>query len=336
MRPDGGVDTLDVLSIPAGHVYTEAVRPLDVRYRPDPDINGNWWPHPALDAAWWHTRSDADLPDLVHLHFGFDHLSVADTRALVEVLRDRGVPLVVTVHDLDNPHFVDQSEHHAKLHVLLDAAAARITLTDAAATRLRPGARIIPHPRVVTHPPQATATGTGIGVFLKSLRANVITDPVFYRILARTVHRATGEPLRVHLHEDSRTAHLTHALSRDQAAGFLDVRSHTPMSDDTLHAAVGRCAVVLLPYLRGTHSGWLEMCRDLGVDVAVPDCGMYAAQADDPRGVEEYVTGDPLDAARALIHLHEQGPLPYTGDRDRQLEDIRQAHREVYREVSGR
>ncbi|MDO5513152.1 glycosyltransferase family 1 protein [Corynebacterium sp.] len=336
MRPDGGVDTVDVLSIPAGHVYTDAIRPAGTRYRPDPDIDGNWWPHPALDAAWWHALPAADLPDLVHLHFGFDHLSVPETRALTEALRRRGVPLVLTVHDLDNPHFLDQREHHAKLRLLIDAATTLITLTADAAARLRPGTHVIPHPRVVADPPRATGTGTGVGVFLKSLRANVITDPVFYRILARTVHRATGEMLRVHLHEEARTAHLTHALAREQEAGVLDLKVHRPMSDEALYRAVGQCAVVLLPYQRGTHSGWLEMCRDLGVVVAAPDCGMYAGQADDPRAVASYRTGDPLDAARAIIDLHEQGPLPFTGDREIQLAQIRDAHDAVYRQVVGR
>ncbi|MDO5669997.1 MAG: glycosyltransferase family 1 protein [Corynebacterium sp.] len=324
----------DVLSIPAGHVYTQAIKPADVSFRPDPDIDGNWWPHPALDAHWWITTRD--LPDLVHLHFGFDHLSVNDTRALIRALDRRGVPLVLTVHDLDNPHFTDQREHHAKLRLLIDAAAALITLTSDAAAHLPAGTHVIGHPRVVADPPRATATGDAIGVFLKSLRANVITDPVFYRILARSVHRATGQPLRLHLHEDARTAHLVRALGAEQSSGLIDLRLHAPMSDATLHAAVGQCATVLLPYTRGTHSGWLEMCRDLGAVVAVPDCGMYAGQADDERGVAKYATGDPLDAARALIHLHEQGPLPYTGDRAAQLQQIRAAHRAVYREVSGR
>lgn len=335
MQPDRGeVGGLHVLSIPAGHVYTAAVRPSDVTVAPDPE--DGWHPHPALDPLWWHRVSDAELPDLVHLHFGFDHLSVEDLRAFTATLRRRGVPLVLTVHNLDNPHVTDQADYHDKLGVLLDAAAARITLTDAAARHLPADTRVIPHPRVVEDPPRATGTGTAIGVFLKSLRTNVIADPVFYRIVGRVVHRATGQPLRVHLHEDSRTAHLTHALSGPEVADIIDLRSHTPLPDDALYRAVGQCGTVLLPYLRGTHSGWLEMCRDLGVSVAVPDCGMYADQVDDSRAVEKYATGDPLAAARALIHLHEQGPLPYTGDRGQQLTDIRRAHREVYREVSGR
>lgn len=325
-----------VLSIPAGHVYTAAIKPDDVAYLPDPDVDGHWWPHPALEAGWWEQLPEDELPDLVHLHFGFDHLSPEQTSAFAQALRRRGVPLVVTVHDLDNPHLVDQDGHHEKIRLLVDAAAAHLTLTDQAARRLPAGTQVIPHPRVVVDPPAVTGHGEAVGVFLKSLRSNVVADPVFYRILGRTVHRALGRPLRVHLHENSAAANILHSLGEEQSAGHLELRVHSPMSDTTLHSAVAACRTVLLPYQRGSHSGWLEMCRDLGVTVAVPDCGMYEGQADDPRGVEKYRTGDPLDAARALITLYERGPVPYAGDRAEQLRQIRAAHREIYRKVVGR
>ncbi|QGU05340.1 glycosyltransferase family protein [Corynebacterium comes] len=331
-----GGTRLRVLSIPAGHVYTAAIRPEDVEYLPDPDIDGHWWPHPALDAAWWEDLPAEQLPDLVHLHFGFDHLTPGQTGAFIQALRSRGVPLVVTVHDMDNPHLKDQTDHHEKVRLLVDAAAARITLTDLAAAHLPVGTRVIPHPQVVTDPPPGAGNGQAPGVFLKSLRGNVISDPFFYRILARTVRRELGRPLRIHLHEDPATGDLVRALSGGRLSGVIDLRVHAPMSDHTLHEAVAECRTVLLPYLRGTHSGWLEMCRDLGVSVAVPDCGMYEGQADDPQGVEKYRTGDPLDAARALIALYGRGPVPYAGDRAEQLRQIRAAHRAVYREVTGR
>lgn len=327
---------LQVLSIPAGHVYTAAVRPDDVAYLPDPDVDGHWWPHPALEAEWWEQLPEDELPDLVHLHFGFDHLSPEQTVAFTQALRRRGVPLVVTVHDLDNPHLVDQEAHHEKIRLLVDAAAAHLTLTGQAARHLPAGTQVIPHPRVVTGPPPGTGHGEAVGVFLKSLRSNVVADPVFYRILSHTVHRALGRPLRIHLHENSAAADLLPSLGEEQAAGHLELRIHPPMPDATLHAAVAECRTVLLPYQRGSHSGWLEMCRDLGVTVAVPDCGMYEGQADDPRGVEKYHSGDPLDAARALITLYRRGPVPYNGDRVEQLRQIRAAHREVYRKAVGR
>ncbi|NLA56216.1 MAG: UDP-N-acetyl glucosamine 2-epimerase [Corynebacterium humireducens] len=258
MRPDRGeVGALHVLSIPAGHVYTAAVRPHDVTVTPAPDAPDTVG-SPALDPLWWHRLPDAELPDLVHLHFGLGDPgieNVDDARAFTATLRRRGVPLVLTVHNLDNRHVTDQTEHHAILRVLLAAAAARITLTGEAARQLPADTQVIPHPRVVADPPQGR--GTAIGVFLKSLRTNVIADPVFYRIVGRVVHRSTGQPLRVHLHEDSRTAHLTHALSGPEVADIIDLRSHTrcpttPCTAPSASAAPSSCPTSAAP----TPAGW--------------------------------------------------------------------------------
>ena len=46
----------------------------------------------------------AGLADVVHLHFGFDHLDAAAAQRWVDALAAAGLPLVLTVHDLRNPH----------------------------------------------------------------------------------------------------------------------------------------------------------------------------------------------------------------------------------------
>ena len=122
-----------VLAIPAEHPYTQAVLPAGVEYLPDLDVDGEgrWWPHPALRADYW---ANPPQVDLVHIHFGFEHVSPDELRKTVAALP---VPLVVTVHDIDNPHLADQREHHERLQVLVSAAAAVITLTDHAARILR-------------------------------------------------------------------------------------------------------------------------------------------------------------------------------------------------------
>lgn len=326
---------ITVLSIPADHVYPAAVRPERVDYLPDPDIDGNWWPHPALEAQWWADPDNGRDVDVVHLHFGFDHLSVEETVDFTRALERRGVPLVVTVHDLDNPHLVEQAEHHEKVRVLVAAAARVITLTDAARRQLADAAShtvVIPHPQVVRDVPDPRPDGRIVGVFLKSLRGNVVADADFYRALAGTLAEHVDGTVRVHLHDVEQTRPLIAAL-QDTA---IDLRVHDPLPDDELHAAVAECTTVVLPYIRGTHSGWLEMCRDLGVTVAVPDCGCYLSQADDPAAVVSYRTGDAVDAAAAVARLLESGRVPYRGDRDAQLVQIRAAHAAVYEEVTSR
>ncbi|WP_255995679.1 glycosyltransferase family 4 protein [Corynebacterium sp. CCUG 69979] len=312
---------MKVLSIPAEHVYTQAIQPEGVHFLPDPDIDGNWWPHPALKASYWDEPHDVDL---VHVHFGFEHYTPDELRELVAALP---VPLVVTVHDLDNPHLEDQTAHHESLAVLIGAASQVVTLTSAAAEVIaqrfsRVDAHVIPHP-LITAPREPDPAATGVAVFLKSLRGNVVADPDFYRELAEQV------PLTVYAHDVEATEPLRRGLAD------LDVVVHEPMHDAVLHKAVASHAVCVLPYVRGTHSGWLEMCRDLGVSVAVPDCGCYASQADTPDAVAEYEAGDGAAAGRAAAELLERGQIPYRGDRRAELEGIKQAHAAVYRAAVG-
>lgn len=310
------VDEITVLSIPAGHTYTQAIRPDGVTYLPDADVNGNWWPHPAFRPQWWDEAPEAARVDVVHVHFGFEHLSPDETRQFTDVLARRGIPLVVTVHDLDNPHLEDQAAHHERVRVLVDAAAAVITLTDAARAQLPGRTIVVPHPRIVPADRPEPRHQRRVGIFLKSMRGNVVAEPAFY---ARIVEGADA-PVTIHLH--------------DTVAGFADrlpdVHLHPPMTDDELFTAVGECSVVLLPYLRGTHSGWLEMCRDLGVCVAVPDSGCYASQADRPDAVATYRAGDADDAMRAVNALLAVAPLPREGDRDAELDSVRAAHASIY------
>ncbi|WP_165165285.1 glycosyltransferase [Corynebacterium qintianiae] len=312
-----------VLSIPAQHPYTQAIRPAGVAYLPDPDIDGNWWPHPALEAGFWLKPPEADI---LHIHFGFEHRSPAQ---IDELARAVPVPLVLTVHDLDNPHLEEQAEHHERLRILVGAADAVLTLTECAARRLRGefGAndvRVVPHPAVVAEP-AAQPREEIAGVFVKSLRSNVVADPEFYLAIGRRV------PLRVFAHDVDATRDL-----RDALRGMVELVVHDPFNDAALHGEVAKLTACILPYTRGTHSGWLEMCRDLGTTVAVPDIGCYAGQVDAPEAVETYALGDPASAAEAACTLIARGPVPYRGDRGRQLGKVRQVHADVYREVLSR
>lgn len=336
--PASGADAdgVTVLSIPHLHVYPQTIRPARVTYIEGLERPGPWRPHPALDAGWWTAERAAGI-DVVHLHFGYEHRSAAQTADLVAALREHSVGLVVTVHDVDNPHLADpaeQAQHHERTRILAQAADAVITLTEQARGMIHELAgnavavEVVPHPRVVPptqRPDQGAAAIAGArrpGVFLKSLRSNVVADADFYAFLAEagTVVYAHDEP-------------ATEPLRRELSARGVDVVAHPPMDDATLHATVGACSAVVLPYIRGTHSGWLEMCRDLGVGVAVPDCGCYAGQADRPEAVLTYPSGDGRAAAAAVRELSGRAPVPYRGDRAEQLEKIRHAHATIYAAV---
>ncbi|WJZ17726.1 hypothetical protein CGUA_05710 [Corynebacterium guangdongense] len=320
---------VSVQPVPAGHPYTRSVTmptPAGVRILPDPVVDpgepGRWWPHPALEPE-FHARHDVDV---LHIHFGFEHLGAQRTADLLRALDERGVRLVLTVHDLDNPHLANQAEFHRQLALLVTRADHVITLSPAAAAEIRSRygrpAEVLAHPPIAlpgTHPaarpgqrPDWSGRSGTAGVFLKSLRANVVTDPGFYRALAAETY----------LHE---------GVDAPDLAGLVTHR-HPPMADAELFDAVARHRVVVLPYARGTHSGWLRMCRDLGTSVAVPDCGCYASQAGAGEGVAVYRTGDGPDAARAVEELLRDGPAPVPPV---DAAAIRARHHEIYRGLAA-
>ena len=49
--------------------------------------------------------------------------------------------------------------------------------------------------------------------------------------------------------------------------------------------------------------------------------------------MEVYRTGDGRAAGEAAARLLARGPVPYAGDRVRQLDEVRRAHEEIYRKV---
>lgn len=290
--------TVVVASVPAGHVYVRHLavpheHPRVVRL-PDPPAGAAagapWWPPPMLDPEW--VRSHVDDFDLMHIHFGFDHLSPKTLAELVAALREVGKPLVLTVHDLRNPHHADPELHDAQLDVLVSAADALVTLTHGAAGEIsdRWGreAWVLPHPHVVDETtmrrPRPEREGFVVGIHVKSLRASMDPLPVVEEVVD-AVRAMPGASLRVDAHTDVMDATgprhepgLASRLRELAVSGALELRVHDYFSDAELWDYLRSLDVSLLPYRFGTHSGWLEACYDLGTTVLAPNRGYYAQQ----------------------------------------------------------
>lgn len=338
-----------VASIPASHVYVEHLLPTSpapsharvVRLAdPDPDEPGRsavsrWWPPAMLEPEWVRSHDDFDV---FHIQFGFDARTPDELRALVAALRESGKPLVYTVHDLRNPHHPSRDLHDAQLDVLIHAADAVITLTRGAADEIhrRWGreALVLPHPHVVEldrmrRAPRRRAGDTfRIGVHVKSLRANMNPLPVL-RVLTDVVRSLPGAVLQVNghrdvlepdgAHRDSELADFLHVMNR---RGALDLRVHDFLPDDELWDYLESLDVSVLPYRFGTHSGWLEACRDLGTAVIAPDCGYYADQGPvfsyrhGEGGLDETSLADAVLAAYEEGAPHPLSPIARAAQRD--------------------
>ncbi len=359
-RPPGAPE-IRVASVPAGHVYVRHLSSPDldlddpVRRLADPAPGGGpaaegdpWWPPAMLDAAWVE-RAHGSF-DLMHVHFGFDALAPAQLAALVEALRRHGKPLVLTVHDLRNPHHLDRALHDAQLDVLVPASAVVVTLTEGAAAEVRRrwgrDALVLPHPHVVEpttmqrlarHRPAPAERGElRVGLHVKSLRACM--DPAaLLPTLLRAVQEVPGGVLQVDGHTDVLDpsgarfdADLAAWLA--DAPDVVDVRVHDYFTDDELVDYLASLDLSVLPYRFGTHSGWLELCRDVGTPVAAPSCGYYADQGPVHAFTfdEHRFDADSLVAAVRDAWTSTPTPAPTAAQRLTQRRRLAEAHATVY------
>jgi hypothetical protein len=286
---------------------------------------------------------------VMHVHFGFDAIAPSDLEAVVAALRRQGKPLVVTVHDLRNPHHDTAHLHDAQLGVLVRAADALITLTPGAASTIRARwgreAVVLPHPHVVPDAwldtPRPRRDEFVVGLHAKSLRANMDPLPLI-DALTESLPGMPDARLRVDAHTDVMTAgferhdpgfsdHVRSLAGR----GLIDLRVHDYFTDDELWNYLHGLDVSVLPYQFGTHSGWLEACHDLGTWVAAPDCGFYAEQ----RPCLTYAASGPDRAAslvRAVRTAHarwlagETAPRADLAARHTERELLARSHEEIY------
>lgn len=354
-------DPVTVASVPAAHVYVRhcaSESPDGVRrlVDPDPDSPGRstqqrWWPPVMLDPRWVE-RHDFDV---FHVQFGFDATTPEDLRRVVDAVHARDRALVYTAHDLRNPHHDTGELHDAQVAVLMDGADAVLTLTPGAAAEIehRWGREpmVLPHPHVVDFGTMARVARTRapergasfrVGVHVKSLRPSM--DPLaILPTLVRAVSELPGAVLQVNGHRDVLEpdgARVDHALASylrsAERRGELELHVHDFLSDAALWDYLASLDVSVLPYRFGTHSGWLEACRDLGTAVVAPTCGYYADQGPVHSFRLDERQFDEASLVRAIHDAYDAGPVaPLTvEERRRQREHVADAHGALYRSLA--
>jgi hypothetical protein len=308
-----------------------------------------------LEPDW--VEENADAFDVFHVQFGFDGRHPEQLTDLCELLQGLGKPLVYTVHDLRNPNHETPSLHAEQMEVLVGAADELVTLTEEAskAIEARFGRRavVIPHPHVVpfdlleelSEPSEPEGRIPRVGIHLKSLRANMAgVEPL--RALSPLAEGDAPEfRLQVNVHEEiwdpqapGFHADLRCLLERMGDRGTIDLRVHPYFDDAQLYEYLASLDVAVLPYRFGTHSGWLEACRDLGTAVVAPSCGCYREQGatalyrlDERRGLEPESLRDAVRAAASR-----RPAAAGVEHRRRQREQIAAAHLKLYERLLDR
>lgn len=233
--------------------------------------------------------SSWDAFDVVHLHT-VELATASDLMRLARLAVERAKPVVFTVHDLapniesDGPAFAE------KTALVLRVASAIITLTSAAADALqarfgvaRSAIHVVPHGHAVPLDsiPSAGSSGRGLAAFgaLRPNRDYAALVSAWRRL------RAPRPPLRLLLRsvgaaDEVRYRHVLAGLRRqaDELPGLtLDVVTGM-VPPRELITWCRQSAVLVLPYRTITHSGQLELARDLGLAVLAPNVPTLRAQ----------------------------------------------------------
>lgn len=339
-----------VVSIPAAHPYVGRVSASpEIDVLDDPPVEGApsgiWWPPVALDPSW--IRDHAADADLLHIHFGTESFPPGHVTACLEAAHEVGWSVVYTVHDLEHPQLEHQGAYEAQLDELVRGADALVTLTPGAAEGIRERwgreAMVIAHPSLfsdeVDVPLVLPSAGFRVGVHLKDLRPNVDAVGVVTTLIdavERLRRRGADVVAEIRMHHVVRDPEARDAVrrlvGRSEAALLIE---HERLDDLGLAIALSRLDVCLLPYRHGTHSGWLELCWDLGVSVAVPSgIGAYLEQHPDDT-VSAYDLGDGASLERAVGELLAADGATRAGSTDRSATVAERRARRVVDDAVG-
>lgn len=356
---EGRPPAVTVASIPSAHVYLAHLSAPDgsgpvwlphPRPKGAPNRYGTRWPPVRLPFDWLrHARYD-----VLHVQFDFDVYTPAELREIAGIVNTRRIPLVFTVHDLRTTTREDGDEHEERLEVLIRCADALVTLTPGAVAEIRRRwgreALVVPHPHVVDFATMERSRRSRrqrsdgqwrLGLHLRWLRANM--DGGVVPMLAETLRALPQAVLDVYIHRDvledpGGNRWLTSYLREAAAAGDLRLHPHEEMTDPELWDSLTELDATVLPYRFGTHSGWLEACRDLGTTVIAPSCGFYVEQGrtlayrvDEGRFCAESLREAILTAYRERPHLGAT-----VRERQAEREWITAAHEDLYRSLLGR
>ncbi|NUJ86613.1 hypothetical protein HOW07_01135 [Plantibacter sp. MCCC 1A11337] len=339
-----------VVSIPAAHPYVGRVSASpEIDVLGDPPVEGApsgvWWPPVALDPSW--IRDHAADADLLHIHFGTESFPPGHVTACLEAAHEVGWSVVYTVHDLEHPQLEHQGAYGAQLDELVRGADALVTLTPGAAEGIRERwgreAMVIAHPSLLSDdvdvPLVLPSAGFRVGVHLKDLRPNVDAVGVVTTLIdavERLRRRGADVVAEIRMHHVVRDPeardNVRRLVGRSEAALLIE---HERLDDLGLAIALGRLDVCLLPYRHGTHSGWLELCWDLGVSVAVPSgIGAYLEQHPDDT-VSAYDLGDGASLERAVGELLEADGATRAGSAGRSATVAERRARRVVDDAVG-
>lgn len=231
-----------------------------------------------------------DFFDVLHLH-SVELTSSVELALLAGRLKSERKGFVFTVHDLVPNIETDVAAFDEKTRVVLETASRVITLTRAAAglitSRFDATPSVIPH-GFALHPTTLCPDRLPEYLVLGALRTN---RDLLGLVRAWRTLPGSRPQLRVLLRSLKAADRLRYAyelIELNQASAsepdlIVETSPHV-LSPAELTERCRHARVLVLPYRSITHSGQLELARDLGIAVVVPNVPTVRAQLSETNG----------------------------------------------------
>jgi len=303
---------LRVFHIPSHLTY--AAKISSPRFGPVSASAGGTLPVAGLNAA-----PDWDFFDLIHVHT-VELASARDLSELLSRIRRTGKHLVFTIHDLAPNIEADHAAFREKTHMLAERAHRVVTLTRHAADTIASScgreAAVIPHGYALRPDIARNARRSRPGHPTRLAAFGALRPNRHLLALARAWSRLPpGRPrlditLRSVSDSDRSRDHAALTELADLTALHHDLQVTTTgrmLPDPDLVRALTPATTLVLPYQPITHSGQLELARDLGISLVLPDVPTLRAQLTETgaaaypcRWFPAHGTDDPAILAQAL------------------------------------
>lgn len=341
-----------VLSLPSRHPYMSKFdgRGEIIFVNPDTDYFNNYGGCASVDFI--SKTHPPNSYDLVHIHFSFDRLNTTELEKILDYFDSIKKPIIWTVHSLKSQR--EKNIEKGQLQILLfSRARSIITLTNGCKNYILEhfgkdkDVSVIPHGYIVD--PNV------LQFFNKNLinkkRLNfiyLVGDLRKNKEICKSIEAFLKEP---DLSDCSLTVlykPIKPERMDDRTLNFLKVIDNPSrvksickeeFSNDFLTALFCESYVCFLPYLWGTHSGQVELCRDCGCYPVISNVGFYKEQWN--RVIEfKYDDNTSIFAdnfVKALI-MTKSSPILSTdiNFREKEFRDIIKKHESVYNHALGR
>ncbi|MQA09321.1 MAG: hypothetical protein GEU98_12380 [Pseudonocardiaceae bacterium] len=288
--------------------------------------------------------------DVLHVHT-VELATADDLERVAARAENEGKGLVFTAHDLAPNIEDDRSAFDRKTALLVRRARVVMTLTTAAAEQVAMASgvtvsslRVVPHGAAL---PLSLVGSNSVGAEVAAFGALRPNRDFLSVVRAWRLLPAPRPPLRLlvrsltHAEEQRYTTVLDELAQAERADPELTITT-TPdvMPPDDLVSWCRPVSVLVLPYTKITHSGQLELARDLGLRLVAPDVPTLRSQVDEgPRSsVEWFALSDLAEPRRFATHLQHALSLPAPATGGTAVHDYRaaehtrllDAHRDAY------